>query len=74
MDRDYTVVVYRLSSVTPGCGIQESRGLQLAQINLNSTTAVNVQLCLIYSQDNNEQTSSLWVLCKRAFVQVTENQ
>ena len=60
-----------LSSVTPGCGIQESRGLQLAQTNLNSTTAVNVQLCQIYSQDDNEKTSSL---CKQVFVQVTQNQ
>ena len=60
-----------LSSVTPGCGIQESRGLQLAQTNLNSTTAVNVQLCQIYSQDDNEKTPSL---CKQVFVQVTQNQ
>ena len=62
------------SSVTPGCGIQEARELQLAQMNLNSTTAGNVQLCKIYSQDDNEKTPSLWVLCKRVFVQVTQNQ
>ena len=36
MDRDYTTG--RIA--TPSCGIQRSRGLQLAQMSLNSTTAV----------------------------------
>ena len=51
-----------LSSVTPGCGTQESRALQLAQMNLNPTTAVNVQLCKIYSPYDKEKTSPL---CKK---------
>ena len=43
-------------------------GVAISTNEFEFNNSRQLQLCKIYSQDDNDKTLSLWVLCKRVFV------